>query len=180
MITKAKEFAKMAHMSINQRRKYTNEEYHLHPYAVADILLEHSKPSTAMVCAAHLHDVVEDTPFTFQDIFEIFGLEVAELVYDLTNCTTKEDGNRAQRKEIELERLSKISPKAMMIKMADIFDNVSSIAKYDKDFAKVYIKEKQAILEVFELTVWQTGLFYKCINLLSSIQKELNEASPVI
>jgi len=180
MINKAKEFAKMAHSSINQRRKYTNEEYYLHPYEVADILLSSSLPSEAMVCASYLHDVVEDTPFTFQDIFERFGLEITELVYELTDYTTKEDGNRAKRKEIELERLSKISVKAMMIKMADILDNLSSIEKYDKNFAKVYFKEKQAILETFEPKVQRTILYYKCSLAIYTFYQGLNDASHII
>lgn len=63
MESRAKEFATRYHASIDQRRKYTNEPYISHPAAVVELV--RSVPHTeAMLCAAWLHDVVEDTPCT--------------------------------------------------------------------------------------------------------------------
>jgi (p)ppGpp synthase/HD superfamily hydrolase len=75
----ALEFATTAHASINQRRKYTGEPYIVHPIAVAELV--RSVPHTPeMIAAAYLHDVVEDTPVTIEEIREEFGPQVAELV----------------------------------------------------------------------------------------------------
>jgi (p)ppGpp synthase/HD superfamily hydrolase len=88
----AKLFAAAAHGAIGQKRKYTGEDYIVHPIAVAEIV--RSVPHTeVMIAAALLHDVVEDTPVTLE---ERFGCEVRELVDWLTDKPEK--GNRKERK----------------------------------------------------------------------------------
>jgi (p)ppGpp synthase/HD superfamily hydrolase len=87
METKAKEFATRYHASIDQRRKYTNEPYINHPAAVAELV--RSVPHTEeMLCAAWLHDVVEDTPCTLIEVEQTFGMEVACLVEMLTKAVS--------------------------------------------------------------------------------------------
>jgi (p)ppGpp synthase/HD superfamily hydrolase len=76
---RALEFAIAAHASIDQRRKYTGEPYIVHPIAVAALV--RSVPHTPeIIAAAYLHDVVEDTPVTIEEIRAEFGDEVAALV----------------------------------------------------------------------------------------------------
>lgn len=138
-------FAKHAHK--DQKRKYTNEPYIVHPVQVAKYVKSVTNDS-ASIAAALLHDVVEDTSYTYEDILINFGKEVADLVEMLTDVSTPEDGNRAARKLIDKNHTALASPKAKTIKLADLLSNIPSVIKYDPDFAKVYLKEKKALLEV--------------------------------
>lgn len=149
IVEKAKEFAKKAHESIDQRRKYTNEPYIVHPAEVASIVA--SVPHTQeMVAAAWLHDVVEDTPITLNEVYKTFGKEVGDLVEMLTDVSKPQDGNRKARKAIDREHTSTASPAAKTIKLADLISNTSSIVEYDPNFAKVYLHEKRLLLEVLK------------------------------
>jgi len=145
LVEKAKIFATKAHKG--QVRKYTGEPYIVHPIEVAEIVARHNG-SQEMIAAALLHDVVEDTSTTIEDIRSKFGNAVAMLVDDLTDVSKPEDGNRAVRKAMDREHTAKASAAAMVIKAADLISNSKSILEHDKNFAKVYIKEKSALLDV--------------------------------
>lgn len=94
---RARRYATKAHAAIDQRRKYTDDPYIVHPQAVMELV--RSVPHTEeMLAAAWLHDTVEDTPTTLGDIDSHFGPKVAELVRMLTNVSHAEDGNRFERK----------------------------------------------------------------------------------
>lgn len=155
LIEKAKEFAHEAHDRVKQKRKYTGEPYWVHPDAVADIVASVTSDEI-MIAAAYLHDVLEDvTPlypgYSEGQIRVIFGESVLALVKELTDVFTKESYpklNRAQRKALEHERVSKISPEGKTIKLADILDNTASIVEHDKDFAVVYLREIAANLPI--------------------------------
>lgn len=80
-MSKALEFASHAHNSIDHRRKYTGEPYINHPIEVMEIV--QSIPHTdEMLAATLLHDTIEDTPTTREDIAREFGEPVAALVMD--------------------------------------------------------------------------------------------------
>lgn len=152
----AKDFATHYHGIIDQRRKYTNEPYIVHPAAVVEIVrtVPHTKE---MLAAAWLHDVVEDTPATIEEVRNTFGREVAALVEMLTDVSCHADGNRAKRKAIDLAHTAKASPEAKTIKLADLIDNTRSIVGRDQNFARVYLKEKERLLEVLkegDATLW--------------------------
>jgi (p)ppGpp synthase/HD superfamily hydrolase len=151
-------FAKTAHESIGQARKYTGEPYIVHPIAVAEIV--RSVPHTPeMIAAAYLHDVVEDTPVTIEEIRTAFGDKVAELVDWLTDVSGPGDGNRRKRRELDLKHTARAPPDAKTIKLADLIDNSLTIAKHDRrGFWPVYRREKLALLEVLkdgDQTLWQ-------------------------
>ena len=143
----AEGFATGAHASVGQVRKYTGEPYISHPRAVAQLV--RSVPHTrSMVCAAWLHDVVEDTGATIDDVREAFGDAVADLVEMLTDVSRPEDGNRAARKALDRAHLAKASPDAKTVKLADLIDNSRSIMAHDPQFARVYLAEKRLLLDV--------------------------------
>ena len=147
LVEKALQFASEAHGSIGQKRKYTGEDYIVHPIEVMEIVK--SVPHTQeMLAAALLHDTVEDTPATFEDIEREFGHEVCILVQYLTDVSKPSDGNRRKRKEIERDHTKYISPSAKTIKLADLISNSKTITEFDKHFAKVYMREKALLLEV--------------------------------
>ena len=147
MINKARQFAKQAHESIGQRRKYTNEPYIVHPKAVAG-LVAGVTDDEAMICAAWLHDVVEDTPVSIRQIETGFGDDIAALVSDLTDVSGPHHGNREARKLIDLKHTQAASARAKTVKLADLIDNTASITLYDPDFARIYMAEKKRLLGV--------------------------------
>lgn len=150
LVERAQLFATAAHAAINQKRKYTGEDYINHPAEVVSILRHYAKPTTEQVAAAWLHDVVEDTSVSLELICEIFGDEVASLVEQLTDVSKPEDGNRAKRKAIDRKHTAKCSAEAADIKLCDLISNSKSIVARDKEFAKVYLAEKRLLLEVLQ------------------------------
>jgi hypothetical protein len=101
-----------------------------------------------MIAAAWLHDVVEDTPATLEDVRREFGASVAVLVQDLTDVSRPSDGNRAARKEVDRRHLALASPRAKTIKVADLIDNCEDITRNDPRFARVFLQEMDALLGV--------------------------------
>ncbi|MBO6542280.1 MAG: HD domain-containing protein [Alphaproteobacteria bacterium] len=154
--TKAEAFATTAHASIGQRRKYTGDPYIVHPRNVASLVASVGG-SPEMIAAAWLHDVVEDTPVTQDQIKEAFGPSVADLVYWLTDISKPEDGNRKARKALDREHIASAPPEAKTIKLADLIDNSASICAHDPGFARVYLQEKALLLDVLKegnSTLW--------------------------
>jgi (p)ppGpp synthase/HD superfamily hydrolase len=146
----AMRFATVAHR--NQKRKYTGEQYIEHPKNVVNILktLVDTTITSEMIQAAWLHDVVEDCNIDLSVIKQVFGDTVAELVEMLTDKSKPEDGNRAVRKQIDLEHTAVASADAKTIKLADLIDNSTSIIERDKEFAKIYLNEKSKLLNVLK------------------------------
>lgn len=139
-------FATEAHGAIGQTRKYTGDPYIVHPIAVAEIVK--TVPHTeAMIAAALLHDVVEDTPTTIEDVRAAFGEEVATLVDWLTDVSRPADGNRRVRKRKDLEHLAAAPAEAQTIKFADLIDNTRTISRHDLGFWRVFRGEMLALLE---------------------------------
>jgi len=153
------EFADHAHRG--QKRKYTGEEYIQHPIAVALEVRKQFPDDSSMVCAALLHDVLEDTDvdhaqlraFLHRTCNSLAAERILQLVVELTDVYTNEDFeylNRAQRKRREAERLSSASYEAQCIKRADIADNSLSINEHDPKFAKVFNSEKAFLLSLMQ------------------------------
>ncbi len=147
VITSTIEFIKEAHAG--QVRKYTGEDYYTHPLAVARCIAEYVKDFTPeQILAALLHDVVEDTPYTLDEIKQKYGDKVAEYVYFLSDVSKPEDGNRKTRKRLDREHIAKAPAEVKTVKLADLIDNTKSIVAGDKHFAEVYLAEKVLLLEV--------------------------------
>lgn len=141
-------FAKNAHEG--QVRRYTGEPYFNHVESVGKRVAAITNDEE-MVAAAILHDTLEDTDATMDELIEAFGRKVAELVIELTDQYTSEaypKMNRKLRKDLEAVRLGQISEKAKLIKLCDLADNTSTIVEHDPGFAKIYLKEKALILEL--------------------------------
>ena len=145
LVERAVAFAEKAHKQ--QRRKYTHECYAVHLGAVAGLVRSVGGEPEA-VAAAWLHDVVEDTEVELEQIEREFGAHVSRLVQELTDVSTLADGNRAARKQVDRERLARASAEAQTVKLADLIDNARSITEHDPRFAKIFLAEMQALLEV--------------------------------
>ncbi|MEG3128955.1 HD domain-containing protein [Pantoea cypripedii] len=153
----ARRYATQAHAAAGQRRKYTDEPYIVHPAAVTE-LVRSVTDDEAMLAAAWLHDTVEDTPSTLQDIESHFGPRVAELVDMLTDSAQPQAKNRTARKLAHFRHTAQASPEAQTIKLADIIDNTRAIVQFDPSFARVYLVEKQVqiqLLNVGDKRLWQ-------------------------
>jgi (p)ppGpp synthase/HD superfamily hydrolase len=108
-----------------------------------------SVPHTdAMVAAAYLHDVLEDTKVTEPELRAEFGDEITDLVVWLTDVSTKTDGVRAVRKALDRVHISLAPAEAQTVKIADLLSNTKTIVKFDPEFAKTYLREKLATLDV--------------------------------
>jgi (p)ppGpp synthase/HD superfamily hydrolase len=167
IVEQAIEFAGNAHR--NQTRKYTKEPYIVHPRKVGRIVATVNKDAK-VVAAAILHDVVEDTPVTIEEIENEFGKRVAKLVAEVTDLPAPKGSTRDERVARNRGHLSHASPEGQTIKLADIIHNTRDIAEHDPKFAKRYMKEKRD-----QLTVLKQGdksLFYKALCIIGSYYGE--------
>lgn len=147
LVDKARSFGIHAHKRIDQRRRYTGQPYDVHLRAVAELVATVTDdPET--LAAAWLHDVVEDTPATFEDIRRELGPGVAALVAEVTDVSRPGDGNRAARKAIDRAHLAEASPRGMTVKLADLIDNCRDIARNDPRFARTFVVEAAGLIEV--------------------------------
>jgi len=147
LVNQALIFATAAHAAVGQRRKYTNEPYIIHPMEVRQIVATVSQ-DPAMLAAALLHDVVEDTAVELTLIRNLFGQEVADLVSWLTDISRPTDGNRAARKALDRAHIAQAPAAAQTIKVCDILSNTRSIVQHDPKFARTYLPEKRELLRV--------------------------------
>jgi len=154
-LEKIKLFADNAHGE--QMRRYTPDRYIVHPVRVMEMCREYGA-SLPMLAAALLHDVLEDTPVTPNELssflYSVLNTEDAEvtlhLVEEMTDVYTWEkypDWNRKTRKQKEIERIAETSPEAQTIKYADIIDNSREISIHDPGFAVRYLQECRNILK---------------------------------
>ena len=124
-ILSAASFAAQRHR--DQRRKdEAASPYINHPLALA-CLLSHDGGVTdeATLCAALLHDTVEDTETTRAELEEKFGIEVADIVAEVTDDKTL---LKAERKRLQVEHAAHISRKAQLVKLADKICNLRDVA----------------------------------------------------
>jgi len=139
-------------MHEGQVRKYTGEEYITHPVAVADIVEIYldkkgysEEDITMAIQVALLHDTVEDTVATMEDIEEKFGAEIAKGVWFLTK-TPNYVGNRKFRKELCEARLREAPEIIRILKTADMFHNSLSIEEHDPKFWNLFKEETVSLL----------------------------------
>jgi len=149
LVDRARVYATEAHQRINHRRKYNNEPYHVHLSAVAKLVASVTGDEE-MLAAAWLHDTVEDTQATLEDVEAEFGVQVAEIVEELTDVSKPGDGNRVQRKQIDRVHLAQASKRAKTVKLADLIDNCKDITRHDPRFAQVYLAEMNSLLDVLQ------------------------------
>ena len=165
-------FASCAHRK--QKRKYTGEPYMVHCLEVAQIIKSYTD-EVDMVVAAVMHDVLEDTDVTVEEMRAVFGDLVTNLVLEVTDVSKPSDGNRAVRKQIDRDHLAKSSVWGANIKLADLISNTGSIAKYDPDFAKVYLREKQLVLPL--LKHGQPNLHWRATEVCQIALRQLDGAA---
>lgn len=168
-------FATQAHRRINQMRKYSGQPYEVHLKAVATIVGSVSD-DPEMIAAAWLHDVVEDTPATIDDVERVFGRGMAALVHELTDVSRPGQGNRSARVRVYREHLAASSARAKTVKLADLIDNARDIVRHDARFAPTFLAEMAALLEV--LGEGDARLFRKARAVLDEASVKLGLGQP--
>ena len=127
IITKAFNFANQAHKGIKRR---SGEPYIMHPLAVAQIVCNEIGLGSTSICAALLHDVVEDTDYTVEDIENIFGPKIAQIVDGLTKISGGIFGDRASAQAENFKKLLLTMSddiRVILIKIADRLHNMRTI-----------------------------------------------------
>ncbi len=131
MVQKAFDFANEAHKGVRRR---SGEPYILHPIAVAKIVVGNIGLGYKSICAALLHDVVEDTNYTVEDLQNLFGEKIASLVDGLTKIKTVLDNeDKATKKSLQAENFKRIlltlndDIRVVLIKLADRLHNCRTI-----------------------------------------------------
>jgi len=142
----AYEFATAAHEG--QVRKYTGEPYITHSLAVAESVAAHVDDKEAIAAAA-LHDTVEDTAVTLEEIAEKFGDRVAEYVWYLTKPPAFV-GNRAKRKLHDRNRLKEAPEIVRFIKVMDVWHNYHGIREHDPKFYETWREEVRDLLYIMD------------------------------
>ena len=100
-----------------------------------------------MVAAGWCHDVLEDTDVTFEQIENILGVDVANLVQEVTNTSRNSKASRQERKRIDREHIANISREAKLLKLADRIDNLRDMEKANYNFLRLYLMESQLLLD---------------------------------
>lgn len=127
LITKAFNFANTAHKGIKRR---SGEPYILHPLAVARIVVREIGLGSTSICSALLHDVVEDTDYTVEDIENLFGPKIAQIVDGLTKIS---GGVFAEKASAQAENFRKLlltmseDIRVVLVKMADRLHNMRTL-----------------------------------------------------
>ena len=128
IITKAFNFARQAHKGV---RRLSGEPYIMHPIAVAQIACEEMGLGATSICAALLHDVVEDTDYTVEDIENIFGPKIAQIVDGLTKISGGIFGEQASAQAENFKKLLLTMSddiRVILIKICDRLHNMRTLA----------------------------------------------------
>ena len=162
LILKAFNFANKAHMGV---RRKSGEPYILHPIAVAKIVTSEIGLGAKSATAAILHDVVEDTDYSLQDIENMFGIKVANLVDGLTKLSGTFDSKQAVNFRKMLLTLSD-DVRVILIKLADRLHNMRTLDSMPRN---KQLKIAGETLYVFAPLAHRLGLY--------SIKTELEDLS---
>ncbi len=119
-VDRARLFSERAHSG---QLRDNGANYATHPHAVAGILRERGVADEATLAAAYLHDVIEDTPHTPEDIRREFGEEIASLVLELT-CVPPRGVPFEVKQALLVEECRRMSPRARLVKLADRLHNL--------------------------------------------------------
>ncbi len=156
IIERAFRFAKKAHGGIRRR---SGEPYILHPIAVAKIASQEIGLGSTSICAALLHDVVEDTDYTVEDIEQQFGPKIAELVKGLTKISGGIFGDKASMQAENFRKLLLTMSediRVVLIKIADRLHNMRTLGSMAPN--KQY-KIAGETLYIYAPLAYRMGLF---------------------
>ena len=175
----------LAHDAHAQQKRKSGEPYIIHPIAVAHIIAEELKLGVEPVCAAFLHDVVEDTHYTHEDIKRIFGDDIAFLVKVVTKQKKK---NYAMSKQLDnfKQMLDSMhyDVRAILIKLADRLHNMRTLSSMapakqmkiagETDYFYAPLANRLGLYTI-KIELENLSFRYRCPKVYDKIVKQLEE-----
>lgn len=164
-ITRALDFVARKHVA--QRRKGKNEEpYVNHLIEVANLLAQATGGADpALVVAGALHDVIEDTDVTPEELARAFGAEITALVLEVTDDKAL---SYAERKRLQVETAARLSTRAKLIKLADKTSNLRSLVASPP---KLWDGARRR-----EYARWSRAVAVHCFGLNAALDRAFEEA----
>lgn len=145
LITRAYHLAKQAHNGV---RRLSGEPYIMHPLSVARIVVKEIGLGSTSICAALLHDVVEDTDYTVEDIEHQFGEKIASIVEGLTKLSGGVFADKAMKQAENVRKLVLTMSddiRVMLVKLADRLHNMRTLAAQRPEKQRKIAAETQYI-----------------------------------
>jgi len=172
LVKSAELFAKKKHSGM--MRKDGTTLYSKHLEDVVNRLKSLGVIDEELLCAGWLHDTIEDTDVTFDDLYEQFGSRIAVLVSSLSKDMTL---TRKQREQIYVKQLKESSFDAKLIKLCDISANLSDLKNYDASKSKKLrqVRKIRYYIVVIKNDLIEHNDYPKIITLLESINQSLKQ-----
>ena len=155
LITKAFNFAKQAHKGV---RRLSGEPYIMHPIAVAMIACSEIGLGSTSICAALLHDVVEDTDYTVEDLENIFGAKIAQIVDGLTKISGGIFGEQASAQAENFKKLLLTMSDDIRVILIKICDRLHNMRTLDSQPANKQYKIAGETLYIYAPLANRLGL----------------------
>ncbi len=156
LITKAFNFARQAHKGV---RRLSGEPYIMHPIAVAQIACEDIGLGSTSICAALLHDVVEDTDYTVEDIENMFGPKIAQIVDGLTKISGGIFGEQASAQAENFKKLLLTMSEDIRVILIKIADRLHNMRTLDSQPANKKYKIAGETLYLYAPLAHRLGLY---------------------
>ena len=156
IITKAFNFAKQAHKGV---RRLSGEPYIMHPIAVAQIACEEVGLGSTSICAALLHDVVEDTDYTCEDLANIFGPKIAQIVDGLTKISGGIFGEQASAQAENFKKLLLTMSEDIRVILIKICDRLHNMRTLESQPANKQYKIAGETLYIYAPLAHRLGLY---------------------
>ena len=156
LITKAFNFARQAHKGV---RRLSGEPYIMHPIAVAQIACSEIGLGSTSICAALLHDVVEDTDYTVEDIENIFGPKIAQIVDGLTKISGGIFGEQASAQAENFKKLLLTMSDDIRVILIKIADRLHNMRTLDSQPANKQYKIAGETLYIYAPLAHRLGLY---------------------
>ena len=155
LITKAFNFARQAHKGV---RRLSGEPYIMHPIAVAQIACSEVGLGSTSICSALLHDVVEDTDYTVEDIENIFGTKIAQIVDGLTKISGGIFGEQASAQAENFKKLLLTMSDDIRVILIKICDRLHNMRTLDSQPANKQYKIAGETLYIYAPLANRLGL----------------------
>jgi GTP pyrophosphokinase len=156
IITKAFNFARQAHKGV---RRLSGEPYIMHPIAVAQIACEEVGLGSTSICAALLHDVVEDTDYTTEDLSNIFGPKIAQIVDGLTKISGGIFGEQASAQAENFKKLLLTMSEDIRVILIKICDRLHNMRTLESQPANKQYKIAGETLYIYAPLANRLGLY---------------------
>ena len=171
LVKSAELFAKKKHSGMTQKDGSPSSK---HLEAVVNRLKSLGVVDEDLLCAGWLHDTIEDTDTSFDDLFERFGSRVAVLVSSLSKDTSLP---KKQKEQAYVKQLREASPDAKLVKLCDISANLSDLKKYSPSKSKRlrYLKLKRRNLVAIKDDLVESNNYPKSRTLLESVNQILKK-----